>query len=309
MRAAALRVHRSASTSSSLSGSSAGSSVGQSAGPSAGQSAGPLPGSSPGSPPWWKPDFRPATVGALALAAAAVVAAIVYSPFDGPFTGRGSLESPIGFAPAPVLQFAVNQASSQGPILPGTTEIAGSTTYRSGDEVASPSLLRSYLDAEWRKAEAEGADPADRGSGDRGSGDRGSLDPGSMDPGSMDRVLWLAAGEIASGRLRTARTRLEAAGMARSVPPGSSPRVASIEIRRLLLLSTIDFRQSRMDAAERRLRQVLEFDPGNEIARFNLGLVLEATDRRPEAVEQIGSLRNSSTPWVQSRAEAWLGSR
>lgn len=217
---------------------------------------------------FWRPVPAFSTGGALL---AAVLALFVLFPGL-----RGTDQSGLPNGPddpRTLIHSVLESQSAWGMVYPGVTDSGdyGHTVYRSGDGAD-----QSLQDALGQMNEL--------------------LGEGSVDP---DDTWWLAAGNLAAGRLGLAADQVHQA-----------LRTSPDHLRLLHLEAITAWQLSEFERAEHALRRILALSPADSTAMFNLALVQIDTGRQSDADEVLQQLAaGSSNSLLQQRAREVLADR
>ncbi len=165
------------------------------------------------------------------------------------------------------ISLALREQSVAGPVFPGV----------SPDQPDNPTVYRS------------GNSPAD----DVSAILRGQAGRRQSVPADPESAYWLAAGYLAAGQIGTATDLVR---LARQTYP---------QDRRLLILDALAaYRRSELTRAESLLHQALDRDPTDDVARFDLAVILQDAGRTWEARQLLAAGAWPATELLSRRAQA-----
>ena len=170
------------------------------------------------------------------------------------------------------VRLAMVEASAAGMILPGTEsdELPSLPAYRSGLTNEDETLRNALADLARRRVEQ---------------------------PENQDYAFWLVAGNLAAGQIDNAGVFVR---QARQAFPD--------DIRLPVLEAIIAYRRSELDRAEELLREAIRRDPDDEVARFNLAILLRERGGESEARFLLQRNLGTGTTLLDRRARAVLDS-
>ncbi len=208
-----------------------------------------------------------------AALAAPALALILVGLFLWPGLGLLQNEPALNSQTVSCVREAIAGASVRGMVLPGagTGTGADAPIYRSGGPTAGEDLTAA-IDALAQSYEADHA--------------------------SRAAAFWLIAGQTAAGQLTNANVYVKEA----------RERFAHDD-RFAVLEAIIAYRESDLTRAERILRAVVDRDPDNLTARFNLGFLLGEKGQLAETAELLRPVIGGPNRFLGERAAAFMEAR